>query len=151
MSRSTANSSSRTPRIISAVDERAVGRIAQRELHAAIELDDRDLELGMTAHDLAYVVVLGAAVEHRERAAPENVLQTALAAAAQPRDLALGEDLEAALGCDYRVHASFLGAGRAGVAAAAAADIGGEPGLRAGSRSACSLASSTRCRSCQHR
>ena len=91
-----------------AVHEGLRRRVLQGQLDAAVLLDDEHVEIVVLLQHLARVVGLAADVEHRQRAAPQHLVLPALARAAQPIDLVLREQLEAALGHDF--DQGFVGA-----------------------------------------
>ncbi len=115
------------------IHEGAGRRAHQRELHSAILLHDIDVEVAMLFQHLAGVVRQTAGVQNGEGAAPEQLVLSTLAAAAQAVDFMLGENLQRAFRHDF--NKSRKGHGIP---------------VRAGSESGCYRASSARYLPCPH-
>ena len=77
-----------------AIDESRRRGILHLELHSPGVAHDADLEIAVAVENLLGVVGRGAGVQHRERAAPEQRVETALAGVEQLVDLVLGQILE---------------------------------------------------------
>src|SRR5690606_7643711 len=122
------------------VDERTVRRILQLERDAAGVRDDRDPEVAVAEQDLPNVVLLGARVQHGQRALPPRLVQAAAPGAAELVHLGTGKNLKSALRRYRGVHVFMSRCG----------GVRGMPDLRltGESRSGSSLRSSARCRSC---
>ncbi len=82
-----------------AVDESNGGGVVDLEFDAARVLNDAQLEVLVFVEQLGGIVAVAARVEDRERAAPQQRVQLALAAVEQLGDLLMGEVFEAAAGC----------------------------------------------------
>ncbi len=95
-----------------AIDEGGGRRVPELQLHAPGLANDADVEVRVALEDRPRVVGLAAAVQHRERAAPVQRVETAARGVEQPVDLVLGEVLEAAGRCDARVDRIDLLEGR---------------------------------------
>ncbi len=80
-----------------AVHEGAGRRVAQPQLHAAILLDDVDVEAAVLLEHLAGVVGDAAGVQDGQRTTPQELVMAALAGAPEAVHLVLGEHLEGAL------------------------------------------------------
>src|SRR5690606_38143968 len=87
-----------------AVDESAVRRVLELERDAADVLDDGDAEIAVAAQDLTDVVVLGAGIQHRERALTPKLVKPAAARSAKLTDLRPRKNLQFALRRYRRVH-----------------------------------------------
>jgi hypothetical protein len=87
MSRTTAYSSSATPRMISPSTKASAGACLQLDLDAAVLLQHLDVEVGIAQLRRARVVGIAADGEHRQRALAQQVMQAAAGGIAQARDL----------------------------------------------------------------
>ena len=83
-----------------AVDKGAGRRVLQLQLHAALLLNHADVEIGMLGEHRETVIDVAARVEHGQRTAPEQVVETVLAAVEQARDLQHREYVEVVFGSD---------------------------------------------------